>query len=184
MVTDISTKFDEEMKGMNEEQLSNHINDTLSLDGFPKILKIIFKSTTSLKPNDIEHKTSFTMNNLISQTLTILTFIVSLFILYIIFFLILKLILSKITKKLTDKSPTIKVVDKTIGGIFGIARGLLWVVLIFMFLSLFRNSLWFTEINNTINKSIFGSKIANWSYDLVDKFFNLKTMLKFLSNSI
>ena len=180
----ISPKFDEDMIEMDEEKLSNHINNTLSIDGFPKVLKIIFKSTTSLKPEDIEHKTTFTMNNLISQTLTLLTFIVSLFILYVILFLLLKLILNKITKKLTDKSSTIKVVDKTMGGIFGIARGLLWVVIIFMFLSIFRSSLWFTEINNIINKSLFGSKIANWSYELVDKFFNLKTMLKFLSNSI
>ena len=180
-LSDISPKFDLNMVGMNASELSKHISSTLSSDGFPKFFKFLFKTTTSISPEQIAHKQSFTMGNMISQTLTITTFVIACFIIFFILFFVVKFLIGKLTKRLTEKSPTIKSVDKVFGGIFGIARGLVWVLIIFAFYSIFKNLPALKTVTTTISKSAIGSPLSEWIYKIIDKYFNLQTMINMIS---
>lgn len=180
-LTNISDQFNVNMVGMQSEELTSHIKNTLSAEGFPSFFKFLFKTTTDLTPNDISHKSIFTMNDMISQTLTILTFMLICFIFFLIVFFLIKFILGYYTRRLSEKSPTFKNTDKAFGGIFGAARGLLWVCVIFAFVSIFRNYVFFADINGAINSSLIGKPISSWIYNIVDKYFDLGSMIKLIS---
>lgn len=180
-LTGISPNFDINMVGMEAGELSSHINATLNSSGFPKFFRFLFKTTTSISPESIAHKDVFTMGNMISQTLTIITFILSCFIFFLIIFFVIKFLIAHFTKKFTEKSPTFKKVDKSVGGVFGLVRGLLWVFIIFAFISIFKNAAFFAPVNKAIQTSAIGKPLSTFIYKIIDKYFNLKNMLKLIT---
>lgn len=177
----ISPKFDVNMVGMNSSELSNHVNSTINTNGFPGFLRFLFGSTSKINPEAIAHKESFTMNNYISQTLTILTFIVVCFVVFVIVFFLVKYFLHFLTDKLTDKSIAFKATDKTLGCVFGLIRGLVWVFAFIGIFALFRNLSIMNGINATIEKSFIAKPLSNLCYTIIDKYFNLNSMIRLIS---
>ena len=180
-LTGLSSKFDINMVGMNSTELSSHMKSTLSTKGFPKFFKFLFNLTSKVTPESISHKTTFTMNNYISQTLTVLIFIVICFIVFLIIFFIIKYLLHFFTDKLTDKSIVFRKTDKTLGSIFGLIRGLIWVFAVVGIFALFRNIPALAGINKAINTSLIGKPLSKLCYTIVDKYFNLKSMIRLIS---
>ena len=178
----ISPKFDINMVGMNSTELSEHINDTINTKGFSGFFKFLFRSSASkITPDSIAQKESFTLNNYISQTLTILAFIVGCFIVFVIFLFIIKWLLHFVTDILTDKSIAFRRTDKTLGSIFGLIRGLVWIFAFIGIIALFRNLPLMSGINATINKSLIGKPISSLCYTIVDRYFNLQSMIRLIS---
>ena len=169
----INPKFDVNMVGMNSSELSSHVNATINCKGFPGFFKFLFGSTSKITPESIAHKESFTMNNYISQTLTILAFVVICFIVFVILFFLIKYFLHFLTDKLTDKSIAFKTTDKTLGCVFGLIRGLVWVFAFIGIFALFRN----LSIMNGINAmaAIIMPRLF-WIQNLVGFFFDAGSM--------
>ena len=178
----ISSKFDVNMVGMNSGELSSHIKSTLNVNGFNKFIKFLFSGSASkITPESIAHKDSFTLNNYISQTLTILTFIVICFIVFVILFFIVKYLLHFITDRLTDKSIAFKATDKTLGCVFGLVRGFVWIFAFIGVYALFRNLSFMSGINNTFNNSLIAKPLSKLCFMIVDRYFNLNSMIRLIS---
>jgi len=181
-LTSLNPNFNTNMVGMDSATLSSHINETLNTKGFSGFFKMIFRSTSSkITPDAIAHKEFFSLNNYISQTLTILAFIVGCFIVFVILLFIIKWLLHYITDMLTDKSIAFRKTDKTLGCVFGLIRGLVWVFAFIGIIALFRNIPLMKGINQTINTSLIGKPLSSLCYTIVDKYFNLQSMIRLIS---
>lgn len=176
----LSPAFDKDMVGMSGSEITKHINSTLSTKGFPKFFKFIFKITTNITPESLANKTSFTLNQFISQTLTILTFILVCFVIYIIVFFIVKYFLNKLTDTLSFKFETYRKTDKILGAVFGLIRGFCWVFIIFAFYSIFRGIPLLKTVNNAISSSGIGKPLTKFIYKIVDKYFNITSMVRMI----
>lgn len=180
----ISGKFDTNMVGMGKAGLKSHINSTLSSKGFPKILQWLFKSTTNITPADLEGKAELTLGQVLSETITIVTFVVGCFLLISLVLFILYFILKKYTKIWIGKNRAVSGVDKGFGVVFGAAKGMLYVCAIFAVLSVFQNSNLLFPLFNAIDKSAIGGPISNWVFDVVGKYFNFNTLKSFISSRL
>ena len=176
----LSSNFDVNMVGMSSETLNSHVSETLNTNGFPGIFKFIFKLTTKITPDAIANKTSFTMNDMISQTLTILTFILTCFVVFLIVFFVLKFVLLRLVKNLSETHLSFSFVDKSLGALFGILHGLVYVFTIFAILHIFKFTSFYKTIYGYIQTSVIGSRLANFTYTIVDKYFNITTMINFI----
>lgn len=149
--TEIDEKLEVKCKDLIEEKLKQGKVDSAEglLDSLP------FPDSVKDKLEKLEEKSKNLPANLASLIVSVMTFLVS----AVIALLIIKLLL-----RLTDMVaafPLIGQANRLGGLLLGAARGFLWVLVLFMALSLFSNAEW----AGFLIKEIHGDKVLSYLYD-------------------
>ena len=173
----LSGKFTTNLVGMSEEQISTQVSNALSDTKFPRFLRGIFQNIFNINPETINSYEEITISDLMAKTLSMFTLIICSFIfLYILITIVLFLIKHFNKKRLQGQTVLIRR-DRRWGAVVGFVKSFVIVVIVFVVLSIFKNSELFSGFYETINKSFLGGPLSRWIFGSVEKYFDFKQML-------
>lgn len=170
-LVNFSSDFNKNLLSVEESELRSFVKSTLNLGAIPLIPRIMFKlflNTKSLYSKlhsaGIESRT---LADIISDTYasfftTIIAFTIT-FLLVTLVVLLFKLLINKLRSV-----GLIRVVDNILGSIYGLARGLFIIVMVFLVIKFLSPISFMKPVTNYISSSFFGKLIYNQLTNLLD----------------
>lgn len=162
--------FTADLKSISSKDLSNFVKDSINNSGMSGFGKKLFGGIIN---RDLANRVSEnnTLSNIISKSIAqFITVIVAFIIAFVLIYVVL-LVLRIISKKL-QQSRFVNVFDKIFGGCFGLVRGFMLVVGIFVVLSFFSDEGILSSVFGYINQSFLGhwlrTSVNNFMVEYID----------------
>lgn len=173
----LSDKFNINLVGMNQTELTNHINTALSDASFPRILRGVFSSIFNITPQNIANHQSITIADLVSISLAQFTLIAICFVAIFVLLFILIFVLKRISKKVFERNRFLFKTDRILGAVIGLLQGLFVALVLLSIVSIFKNSEAFSGFFTTLDKSAVTKPLSEFIFRLIDNYFDFNGFL-------
>lgn len=176
-----SADFGTNLIGMSQETLSEFVSSTIDKGGFGGISKSMFKlfinKPTLYEELNASGHTTRSLADIISSSyssffVTIISFVTSVALLYLTVFLI-----SLLVKKLREIG-FVKVVDTTLGALYGLFKCFIVLVGICIVIKLLSPISFMSSVTNYISESFFGKLIYNQVNAFIDNYLSFSDIIK------
>lgn len=174
--------FETELVGMGAEELTTTVNNAINNSGFSWVTKTLTRWFCKLTPENIAHKTSCTLKDILSDAYssfwsTFIAFAVAFGLIYLVLFLISK------AMKAAKRDRAFDFFDKVLGLLFGLVRGAMSIAFLIAILSLFSEN----GLLGPVIDYVKASKIGGWGYNLinpiVDHYINFENIIAAIRGS-
>lgn len=166
--------------------ISDFVNESIKKSGMSDFGKKLFNGIIN---NGLEGKikaseaTNITISDIISKSIAqfitvILAFIIAFALIYVV------LLILKIVSKRLQQSKFVNVFDRIFGGCFGLVKGFMFVVAIFVVLSFFSDQGLLSSVINYINHSAIGHWLRTSVNNFMVEYVNIKQFIIDLLNKL
>ena len=175
--TGLSTKFTTNLVGMSEEQIDLQVSNALSDTKFPRFLRGVFQNVFDITPETINSYETITISDLMAKTLSMFALIAGSFVFLYILITVALILIKHFNKRRLEGQTILIRRDRRWGAVVGLVKSFVVIAIIFVVLSIFKNSELFAGFYTTINKSFLGGPLSRWIFGAVEKYFDFNKML-------
>lgn len=172
----ISDKFNVNLVGMAEDELSVFVGDALSDAKIPKIFRGLLQNLLSINPETISTKESVTLAELMGVSVgNIILLVYTFVVLCLLLWLISKLAL-RWSRGLNKKDTVFAKTNKWLGGLFGLIKSFVVLFIAFIILSAISDFAFMHKVVEYVNNSFIGGPLYRLSNKLIENSFNVKAL--------
>lgn len=165
----MSVNFNVNLKTIPSDNLTNFVNDSISHCEIPKVLRGIVKSIIDVTPESIASAESITLSEVIGNTFMNFVMIAIAFLLIFILLTLTIFIIEKVEKHLLKSTIVVSKIDRSLGGLVGLAETLVIIFSTCLFLSVFRNASFLSGFFDKLNNSMLSGPLSRLMFKLIDK---------------